>query len=104
MQSKNNMKATNLNLLEVSNKDTLHVGGYKVFNSYCWPVLKNNFKREKQCYHNLLFVICQLLIISNTMIFWKLVIKCPRKPREVCGIPEGAARGNSTNLPRVRDI
>jgi hypothetical protein len=22
------------------------------------------------------------------MIFWKLVITCPRKPREVCGIPE----------------
>ena len=44
------------------------------------------------------------IIKSNTMIFWKLVIKCPRKPREVCGIPEGEARGNSTNLPRVRDI
>jgi hypothetical protein len=44
------------------------------------------------------------IFISNTMIFWKLVIKCPRKPREVCGIPEGEARGNSTNLPRVRDI
>ena len=32
------------------------------------------------------------------------MIKCPRKPREVCGIPEGAARRNSTNLPRVRAV
>ena len=31
------------------------------------------------------------------------MIKCPRKPREVCGIPEGAARGNSTNLPRAQN-
>jgi hypothetical protein len=51
------------------------------------------------------YVLHYIVFISNTMIFWKLVIKCPRKPREVCGIPEGAARGNSTNLPRVqRDI
>ena len=50
---------------------------------------------------NIIFVPGHLtiIIISNTMIFWKLVIKCPRKPREVCGIPEGEARGNSTNLP-----
>ena len=30
------------------------------------------------------------------------MVKWPRNPREVCGIPEGEARGNSTNLPRVR--
>jgi hypothetical protein len=30
------------------------------------------------------------------------VIKWPRNPRQVCGIPEGEARGNSANLPRVK--
>jgi hypothetical protein len=30
------------------------------------------------------------------------VTKWPRNPRQVCGIPEGEARGNSANLPRVR--
>ena len=43
-----------------------------------------------------------LFIISNSMAGGRLVIKWPRNPRQVCGIPEGEARGNSANLPRVR--
>jgi hypothetical protein len=65
----------------------------------------NKWGQIRPCYLSpIMWLFCNKFIISNTMIWGKLVIKCPRKPREVCGIPEGAARGNSTNLPRVRDI
>jgi hypothetical protein len=42
------------------------------------------------------------LFISNSMAWGRLVIKWPRNPRQVCGIPEREARGDSANLPRVR--
>ena len=71
-------------LIEQRDLGRFRIQHYKRFT---WANKSNCSMERRFCDCDLRYGAIYTIIISNTMIWGKLVIKCPRKPREVCGIP-----------------